>query len=426
MLIIGSLALNHHMQNKGIRMINDLDIVIQDNHFQDFMDNIPDSWKITPDFKSEYKESFVINIDNFLPIYVEFDLAKNDNSNEKLLSYVGDKAKYCCSALIELIETFASHLVMSHNMALVNHTYAHLKRKYGIMFTNHSLEFLKKTIHIDDNGSLLDKLSSFKDNFAPVELLHVIKSSHKYKKFENIKLKNGLNQSHVFEKTKADIVLLNEIICSDPYFVIHFHFETKSHLPQYQKWLSLFGFENMLSLLEDIYNQRSNEVYQHQLPKLNVDKKQFFDDRVQYIYDHDSIHEVVALFVNDKETAGKPAYTYYMKDDQEVMTDKYKFYNSSDNVKLLGVMEEAMVLSLERFCFLPANKFHWEHGYKGLVPFAFNFCLKKVCTTITGGYFREYAYTYYHEAMNRFHALPNFHDFVEKHKNMLKPFERNY
>ncbi|MGC7970057.1 DUF7275 domain-containing protein, partial [Salmonella enterica] len=46
--------------------------------------------------------------------------------------------------------------------------------------------------------------------------------------------------------------------------------------------------------------------------------------------------------------AGRPAYTFYMKDGSEVMTSKEKFDSLPEELKLAGVYEETCVLALER------------------------------------------------------------------------------
>ncbi len=128
----------------------------------------------------------------------------------------------------------------------------------------------------------------------------------------------------------------------------------------------------------DWLKRREAETYTNKLPKLNVMKKDFFrGDGVQYIYDHDCIHQAMAHF-------GAPAYTFYMKDGEEVKSDKAKFFALSEYVRLAGVLEEAQVLALERS----------QIPYRGKVDprKSFDIALQKVCTSITGGWFREFAW----------------------------------
>lgn len=125
------------------------------------------------------------------------------------------------------------------------------------------------------------------------------------------------------------------------------------------------------------FKLREIETYNYKHPKLNQSKKSFFaDDNVSYRYEHDTIHQSVAMF-------DRPAYTYYMKDGQEIQCDKNKFLACSREIQLAGVVEEAAVLAIER-SMVPFNT--WEP------EFAWRFALSKVCSSITSGWFREFAY----------------------------------
>ena len=129
---------------------------------------------------------------------------------------------------------------------------------------------------------------------------------------------------------------------------------------------------------EEMFKLREKETYNYAHPKLNTDKKSFFaDDNISYVFDHDSIHQAVKL-------QDQPAYTYYIKDGEQVQCSKKKFFEADEAIRLAGVMEEAATLAVER----------------SLVPFpgvmtpgkAWHFALMKVCSSITSGWFREYAY----------------------------------
>jgi hypothetical protein len=138
------------------------------------------------------------------------------------------------------------------------------------------------------------------------------------------------------------------------------------------------------------FKLREKETYARQAhPKLNVNKREFFDESfgVRYQHDHDDVHQSIAL-------GEKPAYTYYLKDGAEINCDKDKFFALDERVRLAGVIEEACVLSIER----------------SLVPHpgvmtpkqAWIFALSKVCSSITSGWFREYAYENIFEVIKRY------------------------
>jgi len=131
---------------------------------------------------------------------------------------------------------------------------------------------------------------------------------------------------------------------------------------------------------------REKETYNYSHPKLDQNKMGFFNpnEGVKYLFDHDSIHQNVARMA-------QPAYTYYQKDGAEVQCSKEKFFAVSEQVRLNGVVEEASVLALERS----------QIPYKGKVDpkKSFLIALEKVCSSITSGWFRAYAYDNYHAAL---------------------------
>lgn len=129
----------------------------------------------------------------------------------------------------------------------------------------------------------------------------------------------------------------------------------------------------------DFFKMREKETYTYKHPKLNQSKDGFFaDDNIKYVYDHDTIHQSVAMF------DGIPAYTRYMKDGAEVQCDKAKFFACPREIQLAGVVEEAAVLAIER-SLVP-------HTGVWTPKFAWRFALSKVCSSITSGWFREFAY----------------------------------
>jgi len=133
--------------------------------------------------------------------------------------------------------------------------------------------------------------------------------------------------------------------------------------------------------LNEWVKEREKETLVRKHPKLNTIKKEFFNgDGVLYVYDHDSIHRAVAM-------GKEPAYTLFKKDGADVSVDKDKFFNLSQEKRLHSVAEEAMVLALER-SHIPYGTLS-EHK-------AFEIALQKVCTTISSGWWREFAWENYY------------------------------
>lgn len=153
----------------------------------------------------------------------------------------------------------------------------------------------------------------------------------------------------------------------------------------------------------EFFKLREKETYARQAhPKLNVNKKEFFDESfgVKYTVVHDDIHLSV-------KRAEKPAYEYFKKDNEEVMCDKEKFFSCSKEIQINSILEESMVLSIER-SLLP---------HPGIMTpkQAWMFALSKVCSSITSGWWREFAYE------NIFEAIRHYPEgYWEKFQNDLK------
>lgn len=208
------------------------------------------------------------------------------------------------------------------------------------------------------------------DFVAPVDVLYLLKMSHRFKK----------NSPHFF-KTMNDI---------------HFMRSLGAKIP--------VG-------MEEVFKLREKETYNYSHPNLDVKSKDFFKgDEVPYVYDHDSLHEAVAVL-------GDPAYKSYMKDDSEVMTSKEKFFEQENHIRLLGVYEESCVLALER----SQIPFNFEVPARQ----SFVMALSKVCTSITSGWFREYAYESFHIVMKFYESMGEA-DYIERFKaneHLVKPFK---
>jgi len=150
----------------------------------------------------------------------------------------------------------------------------------------------------------------------------------------------------------------------------------------------------------DFFKERERATYSYQHPKLNVTKGDFFKgDGVEYVYDHDSIHEAM-------KHLDVPAYQLYKAEGAEVNCAREKFFEAPEHVRLYGVLEETYVLALER----------------SQIPFpetdpkrSFEIALRKVCTSITSGWFREYAWESYDKIWEMYDP-----EYVEKFKRGIE------
>jgi hypothetical protein len=183
---------------------------------------------------------------------------------------------------------------------------------------------------------------------AFVEALLALKLSHRFRR-----------GSKHFEKTRADILRLRSVGVTVP--------------DDLKDWLA----------------RREKETLSRS-PSLATTKEGFFrKETVPYRYDHDSLHEVMAI-------GERPAYLAYQKDGAEVMVDMEKWRQCSPRVQLAGVVEEACVLALERHQ-IPQN-FTPD-------PFlSYKLSLQRICTGVSSGVWREFAWDFYDDLLKLYPA----------------------
>jgi hypothetical protein len=231
-------------------------------------------------------------------------------------------------------------------------------------------------VEIAYEGSVAYKLLEIlsEHTISNLDLSYTLKMSHRY-----------LRNSPHFLKTMTDIHVMRKAGAVIPIELID--------------WLKL----------------REDETYYYKHPNLNQDKGNFFDTpNVTYVYDHDSIHKVVAI-------GEVPAYTKFLVG--EVRTSKKKFDKLPLTDKLNAVLEEAMVLAVERSLI-------YEHR-KGVVTLdkeysVWEYSLQKVCTSITSGWFREFAWEHYQMCIKLYHSrcAGFFQRFLDGVDQGLVPFHK--
>lgn len=122
-------------------------------------------------------------------------------------------------------------------------------------------------------------------------------------------------------------------------------------------------------------------------PSLRQSNKDFFDDAVTKVYDHDWLHELAAY-------GRQPAYLDMKKDFDLAWCEKDMWAEFPEEKKLQCVAEECYVIATERFL-IPTN---WDHSLKS----AYFKSVQKVCTTLTSGWFRDYAIDNYPKIVSLF------------------------
>ena len=175
----------------------------------------------------------------------------------------------------------------------------------------------------------------------------------------------------------------------------HIHIDRKG-----KSWEKDIHDFHILKAISDVYFGRSvfhhedckalqqfnSEIHNVHTMSLNQTKEQFFDDGVVKYIDHDRLHEVFAH--NDV-----PIYTLTQQSGQPtVACDRQKFHALEWDEQLQMALEETYVIAAERFV-IP---YHIQDKFHNISRKDVNTALKKVCTTLSSGWFREFCiYNYY-------------------------------
>lgn len=133
----------------------------------------------------------------------------------------------------------------------------------------------------------------------------------------------------------------------------------------------------------------TKKAYGRGNPNLNQSNMDFFDDVVDKVYDHDFLHELYAY-------NNQPMYELLKYPEKESLAwcEKDLWDKLTYDQQIKCVCEETYVIATERFM-VPNN---WKYS----LPVAFNKALLKVCTTLTSGWFRDFAIDNYITILDNF------------------------
>lgn len=156
------------------------------------------------------------------------------------------------------------------------------------------------------------------------------------------------------------------------------------HMSDYNRFLKTYlefsDFEEGSILRNRI--KLSLKKFKNISPSLNKTNEDFFDDIIVKKYNHDDIHEIAAY-------EEMPMYLKMKRDFSMAKCEKDMWDNLSYDQKLKCTAEETYVIACERFL-IPRD---WPNIYLR----SFSMSLEKVCTTLTSGWFRDFAIDNYEE-----------------------------
>lgn len=122
--------------------------------------------------------------------------------------------------------------------------------------------------------------------------------------------------------------------------------------------------EKLYSTLKEFWK---TELGDKSFLSLKENKKDFFTDNVNYIYDHDLLHEKASF-------PEKPVYTRCLKSGEDVLIDKDKFFNMDFDSQIKMFHEEIHVILFERWI-IPNKELSWLKYYPS--------ALEKTITSLT-------------------------------------------
>jgi hypothetical protein len=174
----------------------------------------------------------------------------------------------------------------------------------------------------------------------------------------------------VDEKGVATPDCLYTLKCS--HLGVNAHIENERIWWKHVKDILWFKEEHCCILIPDLYKAlveywlSSGKDKDHL--SLKMDKEDFFNDFVEYRYDHDYLHELVAY-------PNTPVYEKCLKEGEEVLLDKQLFDRLDYCDKIRMFREEITVIACERWLLNPKNTLSWYQAYHE--------SLKKTITRLT-------------------------------------------
>jgi hypothetical protein len=229
-------------------------------------------------------------------------------------------------------------------------------------------------------------------------------TSSKYLLDHNDEVTNGLVEGFFGELYEV-LNLKYLFLTKKSHIMYPVHFE--KNIADYLFLNNLIGSFDLDESMSEYYSLRSAEAkvrYNLKTPKLNVSKEDFFSSKlnVPNYYVHDDIHDVMAH--NDR-----PIFTMMQPDPDSAWCAKDLFFELPYDYQVQCVQEEGYVIALERYI-IPQYGDDWDNYYE-----CYKKAVKRICTTLTSGWFRSFALDNYDEVLRRYNP-----GFVEKFEAAVK------
>jgi hypothetical protein len=172
---------------------------------------------------------------------------------------------------------------------------------------------------------------------------------------------------------------------------LHFPIEWEKHMADYHQLKAAVPDRDISPIEREAYSMRLNEhraIFGQQAdhPTLRITNKEFFAS-CKYsflrLFEHDDLHLATAYY-------DAPLY-YQLKEDKglaHIPSRRFDALSGDDKVRM--VREEAYAIALERVV-IPSIELGSEYDANA----AFGYALKRLCTDLTKGWFRDFAIDHY-------------------------------
>lgn len=205
----------------------------------------------------------------------------------------------------------------------------------------------------------------------------------------------------LFGETYCVLNPIYQMLTKRSHLMYPVHFE--KNMDDYHVLKGYLGEIERDSLMTEYYDLRSSEAknrYKQKTPKLNVTTEDFFSSKlpVEQYFVHDDLHELMAHHE-------RPVYTMMQKDASKAWCEKDMFFALPYEYQVQAIQEEGYVIALERYI-IPQHGDYFDDPFE-----CYKNAIKRICTTLTSGWFRDFAIENYREAVKRYNP-----EFVKKFK----------
>lgn len=256
--------------------------------------------------------------------------------------------------------------------------------------------------------------------------------SVRYQKFEFINEESLNNNKINGDSTKRYWIIDKGLIQFSICTLEELYAQKRSHIWRSKKFArDMIAMQKIINLLkqnnkfplqnksQDILDERiklTKKMFGDRVPSLNKSNKDFFNDNVVKHFEHDDIHLIMAHY-------DRPLYERLKHQDKVDLAfcskDLWNKLSYEDKVKC--VQEECYVIAVERYViprYMNGDRFPPE-------KITFYLALERVCTTLTSGYFRDFAIDNWEEIVK---FKSGFYDklFNAINKSELNEFAKTY